>query len=436
MKTKFPMLSMLFLAALLAANAAAKNSTSDAQAGIVAPEVGKSLPAWSKGELDIHHINTGRGDAVFLLLPDGTSLLSDASGKTVEQAPFSLPTKPDASHPPGTWVARYVQRVLSSRALPERSRRQLDYFMLSHFHGDHMGAIVPDSPLAPNGAYQLSGITEVAEHLHVAKIIDRGWPTYDYPAPIKNPTVDNYRKFLDWQIVRQGLEVERFQPGRNDQIKLLHDAGSYPDFEIRNIYTNGVVWTGKDSGTRSLFPSVRDLAPADYPIENTLSLVFRVSYGKFDYFHGGDLSNNDAETAFDPPAWKNVETPVALAAGAVDAMKANHHGSWDANSIGLLGNLKPRVIVVTSRAEGHPAINAWKHMTSKDVWPGERDIFVTNVAPATAATTYGIEETAKSTQGHVVIRVAAGGASYRVFVLDDDDEEMRVKAVFGPYASN
>ena len=47
---------------------------------------------------------------------------------------------------------------------------------------------------------------------------------------------------------------------------------------------------------------------------------------------------------------------------------------------------------------------------------------------------YNIDKAA-STQGHVVIRVAPGGASYRVFVLDDSDEAMRVKAVFGPYAS-
>ena len=40
--------------------------------------------------------------------------------------------------------------------------RKLDYALISHFHGDHMGVIVPGSPRSPNG-YQLSGITEVAE---------------------------------------------------------------------------------------------------------------------------------------------------------------------------------------------------------------------------------------------------------------------------------
>ena len=397
---------------------------------VIASDVGTPLPAWSQGELDIHHINTGRGDALLFVLPDGTTMMEDFSGKTVEKAPFSLPTRPDASRPPGEWVARYVQR-----AIPE-GVKGIDYAVISHFHGDHMGAIVKDSPSAENGAYKLSGITEFAEHLPIAKVLDRGWPDYAYPAPLSNITVDNYRKFLAWQIAHRKLQVERFQPGRNDQIALLHAADKYPTFEIRNLYSNGVVWNGVGSGTRNLFPPLSSMAKDDYPIENTLSNAFVIRYGKFDYFSGGDMSNNAAETVFNPPAWKDVEAEVGRAAGPVDAMKANHHGSWDANSITFLAALQPRVVVVTARGEGHPAVTTWKRLNSPNVWPGERDIFVTNVGPATAETTYNILDDAKSSQGHVVIRVARGGESYRVFVLDDGDERMRIKAVFGPYRSN
>lgn len=395
----------------------------------LAHEVGRPLRAWSEGELDIHHINTGRGEAQLLILPDGTSVLVDASGKTVENPPFSLPSKPDASRPPGEWVARYVKRVLPEGA------KAIDYALVSHFHGDHMGAIVADSPRTKHGGdYRLSGFTQVAELVPIARLIDRGWPGYDYPEPIDNPTMDNYRKFIDWQVANRGLEIERFQPGRNDQVRLLRRPEAYPQFEFRNLYANGVVWTGEGDGTRNLFPPLESLARADYPTENKLSLAFRISYGQFDYFSGGDLSSIDEETASDPPSWKNVEPPVALASGPVDVLKANHHGSWDANSVPFLAALRPRAIVVTSRAEGHPAVNTYRRMNSRNVWPGERDIFITNVSPATVATTYGVENAA-STQGHVVVRVEKGGAAYRVFVLDDDNEEMTVKAAFGPYLS-
>jgi len=396
-----------------------------------APGVGQPLPAWQEGELDIHHINTGRGDALLFVLPDGTTMMEDFSGKTVESAPFSLPTRPDASRPPGEWVARYARDVI-----PDSAGNRIDYALVSHFHGDHMGAIVQDSPVAPHGGYKLSGITEVAGHLRFGKVIDRGWPDYAYPAPLDTVTVANYRRFLEWQVAHNGLQVEQFQPGRNDQIVLLHDAKKYPGFEIRNLYANGVVWTSEGNGTRRIFPDASALSGKELPDENKLSVAFRLRYGQFDYFSGGDLSSIVEETTFQPPAWLDVEPVVAQAAGPVDVMKANHHGSWDSNGIGFLAALQPRVVVVTSRADGHPAVNTWRRLTSKKIWPGERDIFVTNVSEVTASTTYDISRVARSTQGHVVVRVAPGGDSYRVFVLEDDDEQHRVKAVFGPYASN
>lgn len=400
-----------------------------AWAQAVDPAIGAPLRPWRKGEMDIHHINTGRGEAQLLILPDGTSLLVDMSGKTVERPPFSLPTRPDSSRAPGEWVARYLQRVLPPSA------PGIDYALISHFHGDHMGAIVDSSPWAANGAYRLSGITEVAEHLPIAKVIDRAWPDYDYPRPISDRTMTNYRTFLAWQAEHNHLQVERFQPGRADQLILVHDADAYPQFHIRNLYANGVLWTGQGAATRALFPASETWPEDDQPDENKFSIAFRVSYGPFDYFTGGDLSSINEETAATPPDWGNVEPLVGQATGPVDAMKANHHGSWDSNSIPFLAALRPRVIVIGSRADGHPSVNTWKRMTSQRVWPGPRDIFVTNVSPATATTTYGIAETAKSTQGHVVIRVNEGGASFRVFVLDDATEDMMVKAAFGPYLS-
>src|SRR5699024_10446593 len=41
--------------------------------------VGKPLPAWKRGMLDIHQINTGTGDSGFYIFPDGTTMLLDAA---------------------------------------------------------------------------------------------------------------------------------------------------------------------------------------------------------------------------------------------------------------------------------------------------------------------------------------------------------------------
>jgi len=46
--------------------------------GLAQVKVGDTLPSWSEGYLDIHHINTGKGEAAFFMLPDGTTMLVDA----------------------------------------------------------------------------------------------------------------------------------------------------------------------------------------------------------------------------------------------------------------------------------------------------------------------------------------------------------------------
>jgi hypothetical protein len=40
-----------------------------------------------------------------------------------------------------------------------------------------------------------------------------------------------------------------------------------------------------------------------------------------------------------------------------------------------------------------------------------------------------------SSQGHIVVRVAPGGGSYRVIVLEDSRESFRIKSVHGRYES-
>jgi hypothetical protein len=42
----------------------------------------------------------------------------------------------------------------------------------------------------------------------------------------------------------------------------------------------------------------------------------------------------------------------------------------------------------------------------------------------------------KSRQGHIVIRVAPGGNSYMIYILDDSEENFKVTGVHGPYSSN
>ncbi|HEY9127409.1 MAG TPA: hypothetical protein VIM62_09805, partial [Acidobacteriaceae bacterium] len=65
---------------------------------------GKALSPWREGMLDLHHINTGRGNSTLAVLPDGTSLLIDA-GAAGSAEPAMCEAKPDGSRRPGEWIA-------------------------------------------------------------------------------------------------------------------------------------------------------------------------------------------------------------------------------------------------------------------------------------------------------------------------------------------
>ena len=248
-----------------------------------AQTVGQPLPPWTPGGLDIHQIHTGRGDAALFIFPDGTSLLADA-GDGNPEPPRGAARAPDGSRTPGEWIARYARRMLAHDAEPA-----IDYAFSTHFHGDHMGGYRPDAKLSAAGDYKLTGFTDVAEHIPIRMMIDRGWPDYDYPRPLDNPMMDNYRVFLETQRSGHGMTVEQLKPGRNDQIVLRRAPERYANFEVRNIAANGEVWTGVGTTTRQHFPALADTAEEDWPTENQCSMAIRVSYGAFDYYTGGDM---------------------------------------------------------------------------------------------------------------------------------------------------
>ena len=394
-------------------------------AGAWAQVAGQAPAPWSPGTLDIHRISTGKGDAVFYIFPDGTTMLVDP-GATGRQGPRVTAQRPDASRTPGEWVVRYIRRML-----PPGSKPAIDYALLTHFHGDHMGDLIPDSKPSASGKYRLTGITEVGDAIPIRKLIDRNWPSYDYPAPLRGGMMENYRAFLKAQAEAAGMKVERFEPGRRDQIVLLRDPGRYRDFEIRNAGANGEIWTGVGTVTRRHFPPVQETPAADRPSENMCSISMRLSYGKFDYFAGGDITGIPDEGA---PDWHDVETPVAKAVGPVDVVVLNHHGYIDTQNAFFVSALRPRVHLFSVWSPGQPCPRVWRRLLSTRLYTGPRDIFATNMTEA-AKTVIADMSKLKSEHGHILVRVEPGGARYRVIILDDAAETYKVTAVHGPYDS-
>lgn len=392
--------------------------------GKAQPKVGDEFPLWSEGYLDIHHINSGKGESSLFILPDSTTMLVDA-GATARPKPRVTDPKPNGSRTPGEWISRYIMHFLENQP-----KKKLDYVLLTHFHDDHMGELYPGLKTSQKGNYILSGITEVGEHIPFAKIVDRNWPDYNWPEPLKADYIQNYIRFVKWQVQNTHTKAEQFRVGVNDQFMLLRQPEKYPDFQIRNLASNGHVWTGVGNNERNYFPAMEDLTPAEYPGENKLSIAFRLSYGKFDYFNGGDLTNGA------PGTWQDIETPVGLVAGPVDVCEANHHAYYDAMGVSFLQAVRPRVIIVQIWSPSQPDNRVLSWMLSSGTYPGPRDIFATNMMEETKVVVGERLNSLKSQQGHIVIRVNPGGESYMIYILDDAQENFSIKAIHGPYTSN
>ena len=98
--------------------------------------------------MDIHTIATGRGDATFIIMPDGTTLMIDAgdNGKTKDKQ------HPDTTKRAGEWQAIYMKHFMAG--LPGNGK--VDHAMITHFHDDQWAASVRCFRAATDTAFQVS----------------------------------------------------------------------------------------------------------------------------------------------------------------------------------------------------------------------------------------------------------------------------------------
>ena len=387
-------------------------------------DAGRFAP-WSEGRLDIHHISTGRGSSTLVICPDGTVMLVDA-GAIYTPLKYTITPKPDSLRRPGEYLARYIKRQLTAAG-----RKEIDVFLPTHFHDDHVGGVSSTTPIHSSGLFHVTGISDVAATVPVRRIVDRGFPSYDYPAPIVREDSINYAAFAKYAS-GTGVKVERFEAGSATQIGLVRDASRYPTFTVQNLAVNGHVWTGRGQQSATQFPPIATLQPAGYPSENMCSLALLMQYGHFRYYTGGDL---ECDTDYGRSPWRDIESAVAKAAGPVNVAVANHHGYVNAVGPSFVETLRPQAFVVMGWDSAHPTIPTLDNMLSKRLYPDPRDIFVTALKEENRIATRRLSEIT-SGNGHVVIRVEPGGAAYRILVLDNMVESNVVVAEHGPYQSS
>ena len=184
---------------------------------------------------------------------------------------------------------------------------------------------------------------------------------------------------------------------------------------MTNYHSSGYVW---ENGEAVNYWEGKELR------ENGASTGFLLSYGKFDWFTGGDAGNNG-----------RVEKPAARAIGRpIEAMKGHHHMSWHTMSPEMLEILRPQVVVNQSFYGHQPWPETLKNVLSVGTEDGEdRDVFLTNYHDTTFVEEPDVIARVRGARGHIVIRVLPGGDSFYVYMLDDTDMEYKVKGIYGPY---
>jgi hypothetical protein len=365
---------------------------------------------------------------MFLIFPDSTTMLLDCGDHAaVTRLDLAVPVLPNPSRLAGDWIARYVQRV-------NPNRDQVDYMMASHLHQDHVGSsawqsrrVIPRANMT--GCFR-SGFGLALEQLHFRKAIDRGWPNYDDPVPYVE---DDYRMLEHMKRIylylskRDGLTVEKFRLGAEDQIVPLRNPSSVKGFSVRNIAANGKIVLPDGTVLDTLR---KDGRLADRFNENLLSLANVFTYGKFRFYTAGDFSGPASFKGGKP--WF-PEKEIGRAAGKVDVAKVNHHG-YRCMERETVRDLAARVYVACVWDQLHVTDDTMTRICDRTLYPEERIVcptVMTEERRKSEGERFWMKDVPEAVYdgAHVVVTVPPGGERYSLSFIGASDEEMLVRSV-------
>ena len=263
---------------------------------VVAPTHGQ---AQGQKTLDIYFIDTEGGQATLFVSPSGESLLFDT----------------------GTADPKKLQAERISAAIKEAGVQQLDYVIVSHYHGDHVG-----------------NATELAARLPI-----RTW--YDHGAYTVEHQPGRVTGFMNWLPTRETAKVIVPKPGDKIPIAGLDVMFVSASGKLLTTAVPGAPGAGQANPLcKDFVAKVMDPTP-----ENAETLGAVIKYGNFRLLDLADLTWNQE---------KELVCPNNLL-GTFDVYHTTRHGTDWAGAPALVQATRARVAVMNNGAMKGPMLNTF-----------------------------------------------------------------------------
>ena len=240
--------------------------------------------AQAQKPLDIYYIDTEHGKAVLYVSPSGQSVLVDA-GNTAD--------------------GRDPTRILA--VFKEAGVRVLDYLVISHYHGDHVG-----------------GAAELISKMQIRQFLDHGPYTVQF-LPNARAAFEAYlalRKIANAAQAKAGTKI----PIKGIDMTVMSSA--------RELMTAPLPGAGAPN------PLCRDFVPKEdvRGVENDESVTLTTQYGNFRVVDPGDLIGNQEH---------DLVCPNNLV-GTADVLATTGHGQEFGNWPVWVHAVRPRITVMNN----------------------------------------------------------------------------------------
>jgi hypothetical protein len=350
------------------------------------------------------------GESTLVVGPDGTTILIDVGNNSHFDDVLEVVERIN------------TQDLIPSRGFPSRGARDIDWVILTHYHTDHIGAVVKlltgsqalriRQGLVTRGMVDLgAGVTESDTEALCSALngtlasVSRPLCTAASPAPCSRSSWGSQFPATSCAGFLKGDLAAADDDGLNETTYLRLGGGGKLTLYGGNAH---VVENGKVVAA----PAFGDGTSHQ---ENARSLLGWLEFGAFRYHFGGDLTGSGVSDAPDIETFISQHNAARIGALGADVVKANHHARRGSSTTNFVERLAPKDGNTRNVVAG---INAGygdsPHREALDAWLlhgrlGGGRFWVPRVAPLGARDPLLVEA-----QGDVTVQTIAGGQGYRV----------------------